>query len=412
MKIIITGASTYGVKNLGDDAMLKVLCDEIKKKIPKSQLVFLARHPDPQFDKAFGIKSIKNIDHNSKTESIGKWFFGFNPDDSTDHLAKIRKFFETADLVIIGGNSFMEISPNQFLRGVSSYSSFFAIMSKFYETPFALYGVNGHPLENDITKENAKFLCNNASVCTIREEFFKKELIKSGVNSKKLKVFSDPAFGIEPIQNKVEGLKILKKENIIPKSPNLVGICFRHAYWSWDDKKFKKYVKLMAKICDYIVDTMNSDIIFLSNCTYSQSHKFQDDRIVSRYIKNYMKSKSNAHIIKTELLLPEMLSIYPLLDFVITNRRHVSIFAAIHGKPFLSLSTGTLWHFKPFLELLSKKLLIDLEKSNFNSIKSKIDFVSKNSDTISNSLRKQIPPLQKQARKQVHEIIKSFDKNS
>ena len=37
MKIIITGASTYGVKNLGDDAMLKVLCDEIKKKIPPLQ---------------------------------------------------------------------------------------------------------------------------------------------------------------------------------------------------------------------------------------------------------------------------------------------------------------------------------------------------------------------------------------
>ena len=406
MNVIITGASTYGVKNLGDDAMLKVLCDEIKKKIPKSKLILLARHPDPKFDKAFGIKSIKNIDHNSKIGSIGKWFFGFNPDDSTDHLTKIRKNFESADLVILGGNSFMEISSNQFLRGVSSYSAFFATLSKFYGIPFALYGVNGHPLENDMTKENAKFLCNNASVCTIREEFFKKQLVKAGVNAKKLIVFADPAFGIEPIRTKKQGSQILKREKIFPKSPNLVGICFRHAYWSWDNKKFKSYVELMAKTCDYIVENLNSDIIFLSNCTYSQSHKFQDDRIISQHIKNKMKSKSHAHIIKTELLLTEMLSVYPLLDFVITNRRHVSIFAAIHNIPFISLSTGTLWHFKPLLELLSNKLLLDLEKSDFNLLKSRIDFISKNSSAISNTLSKKIPLLQKQARKQVHEIIK------
>ena len=65
-----------------------------------------------------------------------------NAGDEACNLHEIKNAIDQADLMIIGGNSFMEISENEFLHGVSSYSATLATLAKFCNTPFALYGVN------------------------------------------------------------------------------------------------------------------------------------------------------------------------------------------------------------------------------------------------------------------------------
>ena len=123
MKIIVTGASTYGVDNMGDDAMFSALIKSLKKKYSKCEIVFLARHPSKDFDKLFGLKSIKNLDHDSNSAAFGRFFLGLNKGDNRSNLNDIYKELSSADSLIIGGNSLMEISENTFLRGVSTYST-------------------------------------------------------------------------------------------------------------------------------------------------------------------------------------------------------------------------------------------------------------------------------------------------
>ena len=198
MKYVITGASTYGVKNMGDDAMLANLVQGINREDLDANITFLARHPDKSYDKEFGFNSLKNIDHDSKEESIDRFFYGFNRNDNTDHLVKIKQAIETADLLIIGGNSFMEISKNSFLRGVSSYAVTLATLSKFVGTPFALYGLNiVDPIKDETTIQHAKFLCTNAIAVTVREPGVFEYLDQIGVSTKNMYVLGDPAFGIE-----------------------------------------------------------------------------------------------------------------------------------------------------------------------------------------------------------------------
>ena len=69
-KIVIAGASTYGVKNAGDDAMLSNLVNGFRRRIPDCEMTFLARHPDKRFDEVFGVSSIKNFEHDSKKQSL------------------------------------------------------------------------------------------------------------------------------------------------------------------------------------------------------------------------------------------------------------------------------------------------------------------------------------------------------
>ena len=77
MKIIVTGASTYGVDNMGDDAMLAGLIEGLNQNYDNPQIIFLTRHVNKTYDKIFGFSSVKNIDHDSKAESEGRFFFRY-----------------------------------------------------------------------------------------------------------------------------------------------------------------------------------------------------------------------------------------------------------------------------------------------------------------------------------------------
>lgn len=406
-KIIIAGASTYGVKNAGDDAMFSNLISRIKKRFPNSQITFLARHLDKNFDKFFGIKSIKNIEHDSKKQSLGRWFWGFNPGDPTGHLRIIQKAIEDCDLIIIGGNSFMEVSESNFLRGVVSYSATLATWAKLFQKPYALYGVAAHPLKNDLTKQLARFLCGNAIIVTVREEFTKKQLIDAGVNDSNVQVFSDPAFGIDPISDRNIALNILSKENIqLKKSRKIIGIAFRHMYWVWNEKELNHYTEKMAALCDFVVENLGAEILFIPNCTYNIDTKYEDDRVIAEIIKNKMKLQDRVHLIKNEHNLTETVSLYQLLDMLVSNRRHSCIFAAIQGVPFIAISTGHMWHFKPFVEaLLIPNQAISFINNNLDCLKMAIKETWENRKDLLKNISKTIPLLRKKARSQVDAII-------
>ena len=58
MKIVITGASTYGVDNMGDDGMLATLVQGLRNHCKNPKITFLARHVDKNYDDIFGFHSI------------------------------------------------------------------------------------------------------------------------------------------------------------------------------------------------------------------------------------------------------------------------------------------------------------------------------------------------------------------
>ena len=90
MKYVITGASTYGVRNMGDDAMFANMVQGLHANDPEAEIIFLARHPDVEYDKLFNIHSIKNLDHDSNEAAAGRMFFGFNSGDDQANIRNIN----------------------------------------------------------------------------------------------------------------------------------------------------------------------------------------------------------------------------------------------------------------------------------------------------------------------------------
>ena len=80
----------------------------------------------------------------------------------------------------------MEIFPNNFLRGISSYTSLISIISKTFSKPIVLYGVNVvDKVTSKITKEHVRFILENSKKITVREKSAKKLLQKLNFSSQK-----------------------------------------------------------------------------------------------------------------------------------------------------------------------------------------------------------------------------------
>ena len=409
-KIVIAGASTYGVKNAGDDAMFSNLVNGFRRRIPDCRMTFLARHPNKEFDELFGVRSIKNFEHDSKKQSLGRWFWGFNPGDPTEHLREIRRAIEKCDLIVIGGNSFMEVSKSDFLRGVVSYSALLATWAKLFEKPYVLYGVAAHPLKLDYTKQLSRFLCGNAGLVTVREEFTRRQLLDAGVDDSNIQVLAAPAYGIDPIWDKGKGLSILAKENIQFGSGNIVGVGFRHMYWKWTEGQFSDYAAKMASLRDSMVEDLGAELLFIPNCTYNVDTPYEDDRVIAESVKSKMEYPEKAHLIKGDYILPETLSLFQLLDMHVSNRRHSCIFAAIHNVPFVAMSTGHIWHFKPFMEALSiPEQVVSFTDDSLESLRSKIRETWTNRAAISRAISDTIPELRAKARRHADLLVELMD---
>jgi len=396
-KVTILGTSVYGVENFGDEALLYVLVRELRNNIKNVEITWIARHPESGLHELYGIdKVIKNIEHDSKEQSLGRWFWGLNPGDTTDHLKKIRENLEETDLLIIGGDPFNEIALG-FNRGLAPYASLMITLSKFTGTPVMLYSMHmGRPLKSDYIKELTRYCIENSEVVTLREEFSKKVLENMNIKTNNTVVLADSAWGLDPVINKEKGSEILKNEGIVFKNDKVVGVNFRHHYWEWKSEEWYKHRDIVIQACDYMVEKMDVDIVFIPNCTYDIDHKYEDDRPGSIEIAEGMKNSIHAHVIKNKYNLFETLSLFPFLDMHISNRRHSLVFAAIHSVPPLAI--GGKWHIKPSMDEIGLgNKFVDVEKFSLELLTQTIDEIWNNRNKIKKGINKALPSLREKA---------------
>ncbi len=404
-KVVITGSSTYGVKNHGDDAMLATLVQGLRDEFPEIEITFLCRHPEKTYDRIFGFNSLKNLDHESKDAASGRLFWGFNPGDRDEHLQAIANAISEADLLIIGGNSFMEIFPNSFLKGVSSYAATLATVSKFLGTPFALYGVNVvDKITKETTRQHAHFLASNASAVTLRENSGKELLNDIGVAKNNLHVLGDPAFGIQP--RNVDTRQILARQGIILDERPVMGVSFRYEYWNGDESTFGAIGRKLAASLDEIVSVLDIQVIFIPNCTYTHGSNWQDDRLVHREINSFMSQRNHAYCVDEELTIFETLGLYELLSMHITNRRHSGAFAALKSVPFLAVDVSLSAHMWPFMSDLGIPDQLVKMGSSKDLVESIVETWNKR-DVIRGAMKPNVDRLIKSARTHVPVILGS-----
>ncbi|MFC2017468.1 polysaccharide pyruvyl transferase family protein [Chloroflexota bacterium] len=395
-KVVLAGTSTYSIENQGDDALLEVFCRELRNNMPDVEITLLSRHPSKAFDELFGVKSIKNVEHETKEESIGRWFWGLNPGDPTDHLREIIKAIDECDLLVIGGDPFTDQTQG-FLRGLGPYAALLVTLAKFSQKPIMLYSLHlTRPLQTEIGKEIARYCVGNSDLVTIREEFTRQGLIDLGISDRNFHVLSDGAFGLNPIQGREQGNKILEREGIHIKAEKVIGIAFRHYYWIWNDKDWEYYSTMLADVYDYMIEALDVDLLFIANCTYDLDHEYDDDRRPAKDTVAKMKFKERTHQVKNKYSLYEVLSLFPLTDMLVSNRRHALIFGAVHGIPPVGM--GIEWHMKPFMDELSLgDSFVKIDDISPELLKLRIKQTWDDRESIAQNIGKLMPDLREKA---------------
>jgi polysaccharide pyruvyl transferase WcaK-like protein len=399
-RYVVLGTSVYGIENQGDEALLSTLVRGLKANDPDALVTWVARHPNLDLARSYGCDDVvPGLEHESKAASAGRWFNGLNAGDDTAHLRVLSGLIEQADLLIVGGDPFQEISLGMY-RGLAPHAALLVTLAKFLGTKVALYSIHiGARVLSDHARELTRFCIENAALTTLREQFSLERLEEYGVSTKTCRVLADSAWGLEPVDDPATRERILANNRIrLPQRP-IVGFNIRHNYWQWSKETWARKRAALCDLVDHVVRTLDADVVSIPNCTYDLDHAYEDDREAAREIKERVRHPERFHLIEEKMSLPETLSLFAPLRYHISNRRHSAIFAAVHGVPVLPL--GGMWHVRPGMDEVGLGLpLLEPEFWTSDNLIEAFDFVVTNRKSLASRLKDRLPGLRDLADRQ------------
>ncbi len=392
-KIVIAGISAIGLNNLSDDAMFYALCTGIRKSVKNVQITLLTRHPNKKFDQNYNVHSIKNLDHDSREQSINRYFLGLNRNDKPDNLVEIRKAISECDLFVLDGEPFIDISLGVY-RGLLPHAATLIVLAKMYNKPIFVNSIHiGRELKTETGVEYTRFCLMNSDFITTRgentNEIFKNMGIDKGEN---IKALSDPAYALDKNDKNIKCSELLEAK----RNKKYVIMTTRTLYWIWGESERQRYFKEFADICDWIIEKYNLDIIFVPHNTYSIDKKYMNDIPGHTEIKELATAKQSIHVLDNSLSIQDILGLYSDAELVISNRRHSLIFAALYNVP--SVGFGELLHVgATFTELGVNDFFIDIKHWDISIFKEKISNALENREIFQERYSLYLPELQQKA---------------
>lgn len=330
-RILFAGA--YGIENAGDDLPLIVMCNQLKKNAPNIDFEFrvLSRHPNRWEDDKYGVKTIKNIEYESREEAIGKWFNGLNCGDDKTDLLRIKDEIKKSDLLVFGaGNFLIDITIDVF-RGPVPLLALYVFFAKIYHKPIMLYGISVGPLNTDWGRDLSRWIVENSDIVTVRDEQSKTELMEMLVEQKTIHLLPDSTIGVNPA-NRRDVEDILKIEGILQKNKKTIGIALRDLSVVLPPDQCEDAWNELASSLNELGDRF--EFIFISQSTYKED----DDRIIARKIIQRLNNNIDYYIINNRYDPRELVSLYGYFDATLSIRLHGAVFSVIAGTPVIAIN--------------------------------------------------------------------------
>ncbi|MCK9268256.1 MAG: polysaccharide pyruvyl transferase CsaB [Alkaliphilus sp.] len=288
-KILIFGY--YGFQNTGDEAILQVIIDQIKKNIPHAKLTVLS-YKAAETMKKYNVRAI-----------------------SRNKYIDLIKAIKESDIIISGGGSILQDATSA--RSLIYYLAII-YLAKMLGKKTMFYGNGFGPITKPFNKKLAKYIVNKVDIITVRDHQSKEEIEALGVK-KDITVTADVTFSMNlPSDELVR--TIYENENI-DTTKQLIGISVRR--WHGEDV----YKEIIASTCESLINK-NYEIVFIPM-------QYFEDVYISEEIAHMMNRKPK--IIKSEYSPKEMAGIIGGLDLLIGMRLHSLIFAAMAAVPMVGL---------------------------------------------------------------------------
>jgi polysaccharide pyruvyl transferase WcaK-like protein len=334
MKKIVLFAGAYGIENAGDDLPLIVMCDQLRKLLPDTDIEFraLSRHPNSWEEKTYGVKMIKNIEYESRDQARGKWFRGLNPGDDSGPVQQISDEIKKSDLIIFGAGNFLIDITIDTLSGPIPLFSLYIFLAKLYHKPVMLYGLSAGPLRTEWGRDLTKWIVENADITTVRDVYSKKLLEKMCGAAKTIHLLPDPTIGAQP-QDSDNIENIISKEGLkIGRDKKTIAIGLRNVYDILSAKKAERVLGELAGCLNRI--KAQTTFIFIPQSTYKED----DDRLTARQFTKLLDADTDWQIIENRYDPRELIGLYGLCDLTLAIRLHAAVFSSIAGTPTIAIN--------------------------------------------------------------------------
>ncbi|MBI2353860.1 MAG: polysaccharide pyruvyl transferase family protein [Deltaproteobacteria bacterium] len=381
-KVVFAGA--YGIQSQGDDAALVVMYKELCQYFPGLEGVVVCRHAGEDLYAPYGMRSVPNFEYASKSESVGKWFQGFNFSDDRTNLCRLYREICESNLLVLGaGNALVDYSID-LLRGPIPYFVILTLMAHMAGTPVMWFGISVGPLRTDYGRDLTRMAARLANIITVRDERSIDELRGLDFNGE-ITLLPDPVLGLEPV-----GAGDPKQQRIIAEANNrggpLVALSVRNIPDS-PELSSNHYLDVMATVCDRLAAEKKATLLFVPQCTYSHGNPLEDDRQVAVEVVRRMKMSDNALVVQDHLSIRETQGLYAGASVALCTRLHGNVCAAIEGVPTVAVSYNP--KVASFMQWLGcPELVVTPAIFSINQLMARLDHVFEERDQLAQHMRR------------------------
>jgi polysaccharide pyruvyl transferase CsaB len=349
--IVVSGY--YGFNNLGDDAMLQSIINDLSDVDPSIRFLILSKSPIQSRQK-FHVNSINRM-----------------------NILKLLKIMYSSKVLVYGGGNL--IQDNTSTRSLLYYL-FIIWLAKKFNMKTMLYGNGLGPLNKKRNVFFASKILEQVDLITIREEISYKLLNSLHLKKPRIELTADPALSIDVTAQSTSDY-ILKKLNIDTSRP-IIGFSVR----PW--KNSKLYVKIISQFADTIAKEYNVLPLFIPM-------HYPNDLKISEEIIRLMNEK--ATVINQQLNISEIFSIINSLDLLVGMRLHALIFAVKLNIPVLGIS------YEPkvdgFLNSINQTNFINIENITYEKLIQLFKTTYENKDKYKLELANNVSYIKNQALK-------------
>jgi polysaccharide pyruvyl transferase CsaB len=365
MKIGITGS--YGGLNLGDEAILKSIVEQLRRDLPEAEITVFSRNADDT-------KRRHKVERAVPVRRLSR--------------AEIVPEIERLDLLVFGGGGILyDAEARIYLREVQ--------VAKERGVPVFVYAIGAGPLKDPIVQAAVRETLDGVAGITVREKSARQVLEEAGVH-RDVVVTADPALLLKP-----EPLprNVLRHEGLEGKR-RIIGMSVREPGVAAPDLDERVYHSLLANAADFMVDRFDADIVFvpMERSVLDSQH--------SHAVIAQMLRATRARVLNGEYTSAQLLSLMDHFDFVVGMRLHFLIFAALRAVPFVALPyAGKVGGFLEDLGLPAPPMQL----VNPGRLIAHIDDSWDNRRALRTALQKSVPPLQERSRETLKLLRRVLD---
>lgn len=311
IRILITG--NFGFHNIGDEAILSAMIQELRRDHPACQICVVSG-------------DAKRTAQDHQVEAVD-W----------NNIPQILDEVEKSSLILLGGGGIFHdhwyVDPQTILtagHGGIPYYCEYAMLAEIMKKPLMIFGVGVGPIFAKDDQDLTSFAFGQANAVTVRDIESKMILKDFGLKAEKVQVTADPAHKL--VEDTVNAKKILSglfPQNGLP----IVAVCLRN----WDlDGDPSTWQKSIAAALDAFHEKNPSNLLFIPFHSLLQS-RLTNDLEASKRVRSCMNQKRSVHILDQSFPPETIAGIISQCRLVVGMRLHSIIMAANACVPVIGL---------------------------------------------------------------------------